>query len=338
MNPDTSNSGHPIIDLLDFNDRQEFDFATKGLIAVPDELEIRDDNGKIVWSQKAYRFLEGTDATDAPDTVNPSLWRHTQLNHIHGLFEVTPGIYQVRGYDMANITFIKGDTGWVVPDPLMTIETARAALQLVNEHLGELPIMGIVYSHTHVDHFGGVKGIVTEEEVHARNIPIIAPEGFEQYAVSENLYAGTAMGRRASYQYGTMLNPSATGRMSIGIGMGQAMGTPSYIPPYFPIGDGQAPHQGAIVRETGEVRIIDGVEMVFQVTPGTEAPAEMNTWFPAHKALWMAENCNATLHNLYTLRGAQVRDGNAWAHFLMESLALYGDQAQVLFQSHNWPR
>jgi len=323
------------LELLDFDDHQEFDFATRGRIAAPDALEICNANAEPVWTQKAYHFVEQAQPPhDSPDTVNPSLWRHTQLNHICGLFEVTPGIYQVRGYDMANITFIKGDTGWIVIDPLMTIETARAALQLVNEHLGERPIMAIIYSHTHIDHFGGVKGIVTEEEVHARKIPIIAPVGFEEYAVSENLYAGTAMGRRAEYQYGTMLEPSATGRMSIGIGMGQSTGTTSYLPPM----DGRTLDEAATVKESGETRVIDGVKMVFQLTPGTEAPAEMNTWFPDHKALWMAENCNATLHNLYTIRGAQVRDGNAWAYHLMETLSLYGAQADVLFQSHNWPR
>ncbi|MCL2745519.1 MAG: MBL fold metallo-hydrolase, partial [Coriobacteriia bacterium] len=326
--------GRSIINQLDFTDKQEFDFATRGLIAAPEQLEIRSEDDKVVWTQGAYHFLEDVDATDAPNSVNPSLWRHTQLNYIYGLFEVVPGIYQVRGYDMANITFIKGDTGWVVIDPLMTVETSRAALQLINKHLGERPITGIIYSHTHIDHFGGVKGIITEEEIQQRAIPLVAPQGFEEYAVSENLFAGTAMGRRAGYQYGTMLKPGAEGRMSIGIGMGQSVGTTSYIPPR----DGKGDLQDALVRETGDVRVIDGVEMVFQMTPGTEAPAEMNTWFPAHKALWMAENCNATMHNLYTLRGAQVRDGNAWAHCLMESLSLFGDQAQVVFQSHNWPR
>ena len=246
--------------MLDFEDTAEFENATKGLLASPDTLEICDENGKVVWSQKAYAFLD----QDAPDTANPSLWRDTQLNHIYGLFEVTDGIYQVRGYDMSNVTFIKGDTGWIVVDPLMSVECAQAAFALVEENLGTFPVKAVIYSHSHVDHFGGVKGIVSEEEVQAGNVQVIAPEGFEKHT-------------------------------------------------------------------------IDGVEIEFQLTPGTEAPAEMNFWIGSKNALWMAENCTGTLHNLYTLRGAQVRDGNAWAEYIMESLALYGNKADVVFQSHNWP-
>lgn len=308
--------------LLDFDDRAEYDNASKGLIAAPEKLELKDKDGKVVWSQSAYGFLEGK---DAPNTVNPSLWRNTQLNHYYGLFEVTDGIYQVRGYDMANITFIKGDTGWIIFDPLMTVECSQAAFQLVKENLGDYPVKGIIISHPHVDHFGGIKGIVREEEIRKNNIPIIVPEGFEEHAISENIYAGTAMGRRAGYQYGAMLEPSEVGAMSIGIGMGQSKGTISYITPTDTI------------TKTGERRTIDGVTMEFQLTPGTEAPAEMNTWFPQKKALWMAENCTGTLHNLYTLRGAAVRDGNAWARYIMDAITLYGHEAEVVFQSHNWP-
>lgn len=308
--------------LLDFSDEQELSFASKGLIASPENLELKDKDGKVVWSQKAYAFLENA---DAPDTVNPSLWRNTQLNHLYGLFEVTDGIYQVRGYDMTNITFVRSNTGWIVFDPLMSTECSAAALQLVNENLGERPIVGIIMSHPHVDHYGGIKGIISEEEVAARNIPIIVPDGFEEHAVSENVYAGNAMGRRASYQYGTMLEDSAEGSMSIGIGMGQSTGTISYISP------------NDTIKTTGETRTIDGVTMEFQMTPGTEAPAEMNTWFADKNALWMAENCTATLHNLYTLRGAQIRDGNAWAEYIMEALTRYGGKAEVVFEAHNWP-
>ncbi len=309
--------------LLDFDDKVEFENAEKGLIAAPETLELRDKSGKVIWSQKAYGFLEGK---DAPDTVNPSLWRHTQLNHYYGLFEVTDGIYQVRGYDMSNITFVKGDTGWIVFDPLISVECAKASYELVKENLGDYPIMAVVISHPHPDHFGGIKGIVSEKEIRERNIPIIAPEHFEKYAISEYTNAVTAMGRRTSYQYGTLLDPGETGSMGIGIGMGQSTGTISYISPTDEI------------KETGETRIIDGVTMEFQMTPGTEAPAEMNTWFPEKKALWLAENCTGTLHNLYTLRGAEVRDGNAWAKYIMEAITLYGDEAEVVFQSHNWPR
>lgn len=317
----TKASNEDVYALLDFDDQQEMEFAQKGLIASPDSLEITDGNGKVVWSQKAYAFLE---EKEAPATVNPSLWRNTQMNHLYGLFEVTDGIYQVRGYDMTNITFIQGDTGWIVFDPLMSTECSQAALELVNKQLGERPVTGIVMSHPHVDHYGGIKGIISEEEAAAGNVKIIAPEGFEEHAVSENVYAGTAMGRRAGYQYGAFLEDSERGSMSIGIGMGQSTGSISYISP------------NDIIEKTEDTRTIDGIEMEFQMTPGTEAPAEMNTWFPQKNALWMAENCTGTLHNLYTLRGAQVRDGNAWAEYIMEAVSRYGG-AEVVFQSHNWP-
>ena len=318
----TAQRNQAVYDQLDFDDQRELEFAQRGLICAPESLELKDESGKVIWSQAAYSFLEDA---DAPDTVNPSLWRNTQLNHIYGLFEVTDGIYQVRGYDMSNITFVKGDTGWIVFDPLMSVECAQAAKALVDEQLGEYPIMGVIISHSHVDHFGGIRGIISEEEVAERNVPIIAPEGFEEHAISENVYAGTAMGRRAAYQYGTLLDADEQGAMCIGIGMGQSTGTVSYISPTD------------IISQTGEVRVIDGVTFEFQMTPGTEAPAEMNTWLPEKNALWLAENCTGTLHNLYTLRGAQVRDGNAWANYIMEALARYGEEAQVVFQSHNWP-
>lgn len=307
--------------LLDFNDKAEYDNATKGLITAPDSLDIYGEDGKLVWSQTAFAFLN----KDAPDTSNPSLWRNAQLNHIYGLFEVTDGIYQIRGYDMTNITFIRGNTGWIVVDPLMSVECSKAAVALVREKLGDYPITAVIYSHPHVDHFGGVKGVVDEKDVLSGAIPVLAPEGFEKHAISENIYAGNAMSRRASYQYGTLLEAGETGSLAIGIGMGQSRGTASYISPTIEI------------THTGEKHTIDGVEFEFQMTPGTEAPAEMNFWIGEKKALWMAENCTGTLHNLYTLRGAQVRDGNAWAEYIMESLALYGDRAEVVFQSHNWP-
>lgn len=315
----TKEHNEQVYALLDFNDKQEKAFAERGLIAAPDTLELKDETGKIIWSQKAYDFLDA----DAPDTVNPSLWENTRNNHLYGLFEVTDGIYQVRGYDMTNITFIEGDTGWIVFDPLMSTECSQAALDLVTANLGERPITGIIMSHPHVDHYGGIKGIITEEE--ASLIPIVAPADFHEHAVSENVYAGNAMGRRAGYQYGAILEPGETGSLSIGIGMGQSKGTISYIMP------------NDSVTKTGETRTIDGVEVEFQMTPGTEAPAEMNTWFPQKNALWIAENCTGTLHNLYTLRGAQVRDGNAWAEYIMEALARYGNEVEVVFQSHNWP-
>jgi len=308
--------------LLDFSDSAEFEFAQKGLLAAPEALELHNEDGDVIWSQKAFAFVEDA---DAPGSANPSLWRHTQINHSYGLFEVTEGIYQVRGYDISNITFIEGETGWIIFDPLTNVETAKAAFQLVSDTLGERPVMAVVYSHSHADHFGGVKGVISEEEVAEREIPIIAPDGFEEHAVSENIYAGTAMSRRAEYMYGKALEPGEQGRLAVGLGVGMPLGSSSYISP------------NDIIMKTGERRTIDGVTMEFQMTPGTEAPAEMNTWFPDMKAFWAAENCTGTLHNLYTLRGAQVRDGNAWALYIMEAITLYGQDMEVVFQSHNWP-
>ncbi|MBQ4316709.1 MAG: MBL fold metallo-hydrolase [Clostridia bacterium] len=319
---------------LDFENTQEAEFAVKGLIDAPETLEIKDKSGNVIWSQKAYSFLD--DYEKSPDTVNPSLWENTKNNHAYGLFEVTEGIYQVRGYDMANFTVIAGDSGWIVFDPLMSMECAEAAMQLVEKNLGERPIKAIIISHSHVDHFGGIRGIINEEDAADENlpideqlksekIPIIVPEGFTEHAVAENIYAGKAMSRRANYQYGVLLEAGVYGKMAMGIGMGQSTGTVSFLAPTYEI------------TKTGEVINIDGVDFEFQLTPGTEAPAEMNTWIDEFKALWVAENCTGTLHNLYTLRGAQVRDGAAWAKYITEAITMYGKDAEVTFQSHNWP-
>ncbi len=330
----TAEINSAIYSLLDFENTQEAEFASRGLIDAPEVLELTDENGKVVWSQKAYAFLD--DYEVAPDTVNPSLWENTKNNHCYGLFEVTEGIYQVRGYDMANLTLIKGDTGWIVFDPLMSVECTRAAMALVERNLGSYPVKAVIISHPHVDHYGGIKGLMDaedaadaslslDEQLASGKIPIIVPQGFTEHAVSENVYAGIAMGRRAGYQYGIYLDDSVTGGMAMGIGMGQSLGYVTFITPTYEI------------TATGDSLVIDGVEMEFQMTPGTEAPAEMNTWFPQFKALWMAENCTATLHNLYTLRGAQVRDGAAWADYICQAITLYGDEAELTFQSHNWP-
>ncbi|MBR2041291.1 MAG: MBL fold metallo-hydrolase [Oscillospiraceae bacterium] len=320
--------------LLDFEDSSEYENATKGLIAAPEVLELKDFEGNVVWSQEAYSFID--DYEKAPDTVNPSLWENTKNNHVYGLFEVVDGIYQVRGYDMANLTVIEGKTGWILFDPLMTVECSTAAMQLISENLGERPVKAVIISHPHVDHYGGIEGVMSkeeaadaslsiEEQLASGKIPVIVPEGFAEHAVAENIYAGKAMSRRANYQYGVVLDQSETGKMALGIGMGQSVGTGSFVAPTYEI------------KETGEKIVIDGIEMEFQLTPGTEAPAEMNTWFPQFKALWVAENCTGTLHNLYTLRGAQIRDGAAWAKYIMEAKTRYGAEAEVVFQSHNWP-
>ncbi len=330
----TTEINSAVYSLLDFEDTSEYDNAVRGLIDAPQVLELRDADGGMIWSQAAYSFV--SDYDKAPDTVNPSLWENTRNNHAYGLFEVCEGIYQVRGYDMANLTVISGDTGWIVFDPLMSVECAQAAMQLVEKNLGSRPIKAIIISHLHVDHFGGILGVMTaeeaadsalpiEEQLSSGRIPIIVPEGFAQHAISENVYTGKAMTRRANYQYGVLLTPGVTGTLAQGIGMGQSTGTVSYLAPTYEI------------KATGETLVIDGVELEFQMTPGTEAPAEMNTWLPKFKALWLAENCTATLHNLYTLRGAQVRDGSAWAGYITEAITRYGDEVELVFQSHNWP-
>jgi len=323
-----------VYSLLDFADTSEYENAIRGLVDAPEVLELKDAEGNVVWSQEAYSFLE--DYEKAPDNVNPSLWENTRNNHAYGLFEVCEGIYQVRGYDMANLTVVKGDTGWILFDPLMSVECAQAAMQLIEKNLGSYPVKAVIVSHPHVDHFGGILGVMTAEEaadsslsiqeqLASGKIPVIVPEGFAEHAIAENVYAGKAMTRRANYQYGVLLEPGVSGTLAQGIGMGQSTGTVSFLMPTYEI------------TATGERLTIDGVEMEFQMTPGTEAPAEMNTWFPQFKALWMAENCTGTLHNLYTLRGAQVRDGAAWAGYITEAITRYGEEAEVVFQSHNWP-
>jgi len=330
----TAQINSAVYSLLDFEDSSEYENATRGLIDAPEVLELKDASGNVIWSQAAFAFL--ADYEKAPDTVNPSLWENTRNNHAYGLFEVCEGIYQVRGYDMANLTLIEGDSGWIVFDPLMSVECTQAAMELVKKNLGERPIKAVIISHCHVDHFGGIKGILTEEQVAdsslpieeqlaSGKIPIIVPEGFTEHAVAENVYAGKAMGRRANYQYGVLLEAGVTGTLAMGIGLGQSTGTVSFLAPSYSI------------TQSGERFWIDGVELEFQLTPGTEAPSEMNTWFPGFKALWMAENCTGTLHNLYTLRGAQVRDGADWAKYITEAVARYGDEAELVFQSHNWP-
>ncbi|MCC8080555.1 MAG: MBL fold metallo-hydrolase [Lachnospiraceae bacterium] len=321
-------------DELDFDDDTEYEFATYGLIDAPETLELTDDEGNVVWSQDAYDFLDYDE--EAADSVNPGLWRNASLNHLYGLYEVTEGIYQVRGYDMANLTVIATDTGWVVFDTTMTEECAAAAMQLIEKNLGERPVKAVIISHSHVDHYGGIGGVISEDELAdaslsieeqlaSGKVPVIVPEGFLENVASENVYVGTAMSRRALYQYGSLLDADEQGSVSVGIGTGQSTGTVTFYEPTWEI------------TETGETITIDGLEIEFELTPGTEAPSEMNAYFPQMKALWMAENCTATLHNLYTLRGAQVRDGNEWAKYINEAKTLYGDEAEVVFQSHNWP-
>jgi len=310
---------------LPFNDKSDFDDAQRGLIARPDTLTIKDAKGNVVWDLEQYKTYIGLDKP-APDTVNPSLWRNTQLVIQYGLFKVTDGIYQVRGYDLSNITFVEGKTGWIVFDPLISAETAKAAFDLVTEKLGKKPIKAVVYSHSHIDHYGGVRGIISDDDVKSKRTRIFAPEHFTEHAISENVIAGNAMGRRAVYMYGALLPRNAQGGVNGGLGMTVSTGTATLMLPTD------------VVKKTGDTYTVDGIKMVFQMTPGTEAPAEMNTFFPEKKAMWMAENTTNTMHNILTLRGAQVRDALKWSSYLDETIRLYGKDVDVKFQAHHWPQ
>jgi len=322
----TIKANQQVLTTLPFNDQQDFEDAKRGFIAKPETLTIKDDKGNLVWDLEQYKTYIGLDKA-APDTVNPSLWRNAQLNMQYGLFKVTDKIYQIRGFDLSNITFIEGNKGWVVFDPLISPQTAKAALAFINQTQGERPVTAVVYSHSHVDHYGGAAGLFNSlDEVKKNGVEIIAPEGFTEHAVSENVIAGNAMARRAVYMYGALLPRNPQGGVNGGLGQTTSTGVPSLLLPT------------RFITKTGETLTVDGVKMVFQMTPGTEAPAEMNTWFPDSKALWMAENTTNTMHNILTLRGAQVRDALKWAGFLNETIETWGDQAEVKFQSHHWPR
>ena len=307
---------------LPFDDVQDFEDATRGFVGRSDERQIRAEDGRVVWDLDAYDFLRGA---DAPDTANPSLWRQGQLLIEDGLFEVVPGIYQLRGYDLSVMSIIEGDTGVIVVDPMISNETAAAGFALYAAHRGERPVKAMIYTHSHVDHFGGVKGLITDEQVAAGEVAVIAPEGFMHHAVAENVYAGTAMLRRAGYMYGAALERGPHGQIGTGLGQTTSTGTVSLIPPTIDI------------THTGQRLTIDGVEIEFQITPGTEAPAEMNFYFPQFRALCTAENTSHTLHNVLTIRGAVVRDAHAWAHYLTETIELWGDELDVVFASHHWP-
>ncbi|MBU3578088.1 alkyl/aryl-sulfatase [Polynucleobacter sp. UK-Kesae-W10] len=309
---------------LPFEDQRDFEESKRGFIAAPAYKSIMADAGNVAWDMGSYDFLlQGKTF----DSVHPSLQRQAILNMGYGLYEVVPGkIYQVRGFDLANISFIKTNTGWIVFDPLTAKETARAALELVNEKLGKRPVVAVVYSHSHGDHFGGVRGVVDEADVKSGKVKIIAPAGFMDHAVAENVYAGNAMTRRMFFQYGVLLPRSPFGHVDQSIGKNTAAGNLGLIEP------------NVYITQPYETMTVDGVEMEFQNTPGTEAPAEMNTYFPQFKAFWAAENITGTIHNIYTLRGALVRDSLAWSKNINNALYRYGTESEVMFASHSWPR
>ncbi len=304
---------------LPWGDREDEDFATRGFISAYDQPQIRTaDGSRVVWDFTAYDFLHG----DAPDTVNPSLWRHAQLLARAGLFRVTDRVYQIRGFDVSNMTIVVGDTGLIIVDPLSSAETAAAGLALARRTLGDKPVVAVIYTHSHIDHFGGVRGVVPNPA----GVEIIAPDHFMEHAVTENVIAGNAMSRRAQYQFGAGLPPGPEGQMTSGIGLAVSNGTFTLIPPT------------RTITHTGETLTIDGVRIEFQLTPDTEAPSEMNFLFPDFGVLLIAENATASMHNILTPRGALVRDAKAWADYLTEVLRLYGDRTQVMVNSHAWPR
>jgi alkyl sulfatase BDS1-like metallo-beta-lactamase superfamily hydrolase len=310
---------------LPFDDTRDFDEFNRGFIARRDDPKIPSDTGGVAWDDARWNFLDG----DGPfDAIHPSLLRIAKLNRNFGLYEVVPGaVYQVRGFDLAQTTFVRGKTGWIVFDVLVSSETMRAAWELFQEHRGEgLPVSAVVYSHNHGDHWGGVRGILTDEDVASGRVPVIAPVGFMENAISENVFAGNAMNRRLFYQYGILLPISAYGYVTQGLGPRVSAGSTGLIPPT------------RLVSDAIEEFEVDGIGMVFQNTPNTEAPSEMNTWIPEYKTLWMAENINATFHNIYTLRGAPVRDPLRWSKYINDSLYRFGDLAEVMIASHHWPR
>ena len=309
--------------LLAEDDRKDFDFASRGFIATrPDPVIKHESGARAAFDLSAYKFLEG----QAPPSANPSLWRQAQILTKHGLFKVAERIYQVRGFDVSTASFIDAGEGWIVVDPLTTIEVARAALELVNRHVAQKPVLAVIYSHSHVDHYGGVAGVTSAAEAAAGAVKIIAPEGFLEHAVSENIIAGPAMLRRARFQFGITLACCAEGEMTSGLGPRPSLGSLSLIAPTD------------VITKTGQELTIGDVTMTFQLTPGTEAPAEMNFYLPQFRAVFMAENANLTMHNLLPARGALVRDAKAWADYLTESIRLFGDKSDVMFAAHGIPR
>lgn len=307
---------------LPFSNREDFEDARRGFIASLPDTAIIGAQGQSVWDFTAYDFLRDG---NSPATVNPSLWRQGQLNAVNGLFKVTDHIYQIRGFDLSNMTIIEGNTGLILIDPLLSVETARAGLDLYYKHFSKKPVVAVIYTHSHADHFGGVKGVISEEDVRAGKIPILAPEGFLEHAVSENVFAGNAMSRRATYMYGPVLPRDVRGQIDAGLGKTMSTGTVTLIPPTDTI------------TRTGERRTIDGIEMIFQMAPGTEAPAEMLIYYPQFRALCAAEDMTHNLHNLYTLRGAEVRSAVNWWKTINQAIEAFGDKTDVVFAQHHWP-
>lgn len=320
----TASANRAFAEGLPLDDPADLARVRQGRIAGLDRLVVHHEvHGHAILDTADWDFL---DDKAAPPTVNPSLWRQARLNREHGLYELRPGLYQVRGYDISNVTLVEGETGWLVIDPLTSSETARAAMDLVRDHLGDRPVSAVLYTHSHLDHFAGLAGVIDLDELVARGVPVVAPKGFLAEAVSENVIAGPAMQRRAGYMYGNHLRRGPEGQVDCGLGRSIPAGSISLVGPTHEVG------------ATGEELTLDGVRIVFQFTPDSEAPAEMMFHFPDLRALCAAENCTSVLHNLYTLRGAQVRDALAWSKYIDEALHLFGDSSDLVFASHGWPR
>lgn len=319
----TKQENEKIKEILNFEDKRDFEDASRGFIATWPNDKIVDKNGKVVWDFNAFKFISKEGNT--PDTVNPSLWRQAKINNIHGLFEVTPGIYQVRGFDLSNITFMRGDKGWVVIDVCTSGEIAAAAYKLLKENVADLPITGVVFTHSHVDHFGGILGIVSDEEVKSGKVKVLAPAHFFKESISENVMAGNAMGRRASFMYGSLLPRDEKGTVDAGLGKAVSVGTIGILEP------------SQSISQTGEKGKIDGIEMEFIMAAGTEAPSEFMFYIPKYKAFCPAEVVSSTLHNISTLRGAKTRDALAWANAIDEAYVAVGNKAEVMMAPHHWP-
>jgi alkyl sulfatase BDS1-like metallo-beta-lactamase superfamily hydrolase len=320
--PATLKANAELAKTLPFANRQDFDDAMRGFVGtIPDAL-VPGTGPRPAWTMKPYDFLK---QSEPADSVNPSLWRQAQLNAIHGLFKVTERVYQVRGFDISNMTIIEGDTSLIIIDVLLTTETARAALELYYQHRPKKPVGTVIYSHSHGDHFGGVKGVISEADVAAGKVQVLAPAGFLEAVAGESVMAGTAMSRRAQYQFGPLLPPGPRGHVDTGLGKKVAGGTVTLIAPT------------GTIDKTMEKRVIDGVEIVFQLAPGSEAPSEMLMYFPQFRVLDMAEDVTHNMHNLYTIRGSEVRDGNLWSRYISEAMETFGDRSDVIIAQHHWP-
>ena len=322
----TKAANDALLEELPFDDTKDFEDAQRGFIAAIEGGKITDDEGRAVWDLDEFAFIEATPEQPAPDTVNPSLWRMAKLLRNHGLFEVVQGhIYQVRGYDLSNMTIVSGRKGWILIDPLLSAETARAALDLVNTQLGKRPVTAVIHTHSHIDHYGGIRGVVDVEDVESGKVLVIAPEDFLDSSVSENVIAGNVMSRRAAYMYGNLVPKAPDGMVGTGLGITTSTGNPGIIPP------------NTTITRTGQELTVDGIRIEFLMAPGSEAPAEFLFYFPQFKALCSSEDVTHVLHNLYTLRGARYRDGLKWSKYLQEVLDMWGDEVEVMFASHHWP-